>query len=123
MSRAKGTPPPTATNPETAREQMDEALRLLQRMRRTMTAMLDAVETGDAAPTSREVLQKASELEQLARMALGIEARFNEWRERHDGSYLADGAIDFDAVRTQLECRITRLRDCCRDPGDADRSE
>ncbi|SHJ10972.1 hypothetical protein [Wenxinia saemankumensis] len=112
MTDHRTDPPPV---PPGLADLLDESLALLRSVRKSVRRVLDAVEDETGEFTIRDLVQKAGELEQSLRMALQIEIRFNEWRERHDGTYLAPDEIDFDAVRADLGCRIARLRQCCQD--------
>ena len=91
------------------RAQIQSSSLLLASVSQTLTAVLDQVRAGNLAGL-KDIAKKHGELETALGRAHETERKFNEWQRRQSGA-LADGEIDFDAVRDEIGRRLDRLRD------------
>lgn len=81
------------------------------------------LQRGEDAKTG-DIKRTLTEVRQLVRLAAELEMKIAERDIRDHGLARAGHAIDFDAARAQIGCRLDRLRRCCRQgtvPGGADR--
>ncbi|SLN59666.1 hypothetical protein [Pseudooctadecabacter jejudonensis] len=101
-----------ATEQKLAAERIEEARQLQRNINRTLKAVLDLVESGDLGEIDKLPKQMA-QLNNVFAETRKKEAEFNG----QFGTGLADGDIDFDAVRYQIGCRLRRIRKCCRSQG------
>ena len=53
-----------------------------------------------------------ADIRQWLRIAMETEAKLNETRKQSGGGTKAGHAIDFDQARSQIGCRLDRLRRC-----------
>lgn len=99
----------TATDQEPAAERIEEARRLIETISETLTTVRDLAQAGnlkDVDLLPRQVARLTDAIADLKKR----EAEFNE----KFGAGLADGDIDFDDVRYQIGCRLSRIRECCK---------
>lgn len=90
----------------------------IEQVRRTMTyltellaLMEDEVMEGD--PTAiKDAAKLLVEIRNWSKLAMETEAKFEERAKRKEGA--AEGyALNLDAARTAIGCRLARLRRCC----------
>jgi hypothetical protein len=82
---------------------------------REMGAMLERGVTGHRAIA--QMARNQIELERAVARILEAEQALNEWHDGRDDDGRGAGTrgdIDFDAVRHEIGCRLSRLRECCR---------
>lgn len=92
----------------------------IEQVRRTMSyltellaLMEDEVMEGDSGAI-KEAAKLLAEIRNWSKLAMETEARFEERERRRDG--IAHGyALDLEAARASISCRLARLRRCCRD--------
>lgn len=78
-----------------------------------LALMEDEVMEGDVGAI-KEAGKLLAEIRNWSKLAMETEARFEERERRRDG--IAHGyALDLEAARTTIGCRLARLRRCCRD--------
>jgi hypothetical protein len=93
------------------RQAVDDARSLLVQVRTTLSALLREAAEGNSTNLT-EVVKKQSELESALRRVFETEQKYDDWQRKSRGGQEPD-AIDFDAIRVQIGCRLARLRDCC----------
>lgn len=89
-----------------------DSVLLLTSVRSTLAALLRAV-VASGGPT-KEVMTKQLELESALKRAFDAEQKYHDWLDK-SRDRLAPGEIDLDAIRTEIGCRLHRLRSCCAD--------
>ena len=98
-----------ATDQKPAAERIQEAKQLYVTIGETLNSVLDLVHAGDFKDI--DLLPK-----QMSRLTDAIaevqkrEAQFND----KFGDGLEPGDIDFDVLRRDIGCRLSRIRRCCR---------
>ena len=100
------------TDLEMAAERIKEARQLHATIGDTLNAVLELVRAGDFKDI--DLLPKQmSRLTDTLNEVRKKEAEFND----KFGSGLAEGEIDFNALRREIGCRLGRIRRCCRPKG------
>lgn len=101
---------PTDRTP--AAERIEEARQLYQTIGETLSTVLDLVNSGDFKDI--DLLPK-----QMARLTDAIADVSKREADFHDkfGDAIKQGDIDFDALRVEIGCRLSRIRRCCREEG------
>jgi hypothetical protein len=82
---------------------------------RDMGALLSGVEEHGLRAVTL-LAQKQIELERAVARILEAEKAIHDWLDRTGGTRGGagpQGDIDFDAVRYEIGCRLSRLRECC----------
>lgn len=98
-----------ATEQKTAAERIEEARQLNRNISQTLKAVLELVEAGELG----EIALLPKQMAQLNTVVAEIRKREAELDDRN-GSQLAEGEIDFDALRREIGCRLGRIRRCCK---------
>lgn len=103
----------TLASREEIEQHFSDSIALLRHVRRTLSDLLDQVESGETSAL-KDIGLKQSELESALKRAFEAEERYNDWHARNSGVTNA-AEIDFDALRQDLACRLQALRDCCQE--------
>ena len=98
---------------------IDDTVTALTSVRETLADLLRA-EQRDRRGSIREISAKLKELESALVRAIDTEQKYHDWKSRRDGATDRRGGgrdddLDLDAVRSQIGCRLARLRECCRE--------
>ncbi|MWD29244.1 hypothetical protein E0K89_017320 [Aquicoccus sp. SCR17] len=67
------------------------------------------------SPKPGDIKRTLTEVRQLVRLASELEMKIAERDIRESGLHRPGYAIDFDSARSQIRCRLDRLRRCCRE--------
>lgn len=97
------------TEQRSAAERIEEARRLHETIHETLTEMLDSIKSGDLQDVTlvpKQVTRLTDAIGDLRKK----EAEFND----KFGRGFEDGEVDFDVLRSEIGCRIRRIRRCCR---------
>ena len=92
-----------------AAERIEEARQLHRNINQTLTAVLELVQAGDF----NDVALLPKQMAQLNNVIVESQKREADFNGRY-GDGLEDGDIDFDQVRRDIGCRLSRIRSCCR---------
>lgn len=92
---------------------LEDSVQELRRMAEDLKAQIAAGEDADIANRSKELEQAG----RLIRSCQKVEECFVEQHHRKAGIAQGGYALDLDAARTEVGCRLARLRRTC-DPGD-----
>ncbi|MGV6847170.1 MAG: hypothetical protein ACWA5A_02195 [Marinibacterium sp.] len=87
---------------------LQESIADLRKTALALKRQIEAGETGDLAGSTREI-QSA---EQLARHCMKTEVALAEICNRKAGIVRGGYALDLDAARSEIGCRLGRLRQC-----------
>jgi hypothetical protein len=92
-----------------AAERIEEARQLHRNINQTLNAVLELVQAGDLDDLALLPKQMA----QLNNAITESQKREAEFNGRY-GDGLGDGDIDFEQLRRDIGCRLSRIRTCCR---------
>lgn len=97
------------TEQKVAAERIEEARQLNRNIVQTLRAVLELVEAGDF----KDIELLPRQMAQLTNVFADSRKREAEFEGKF-GNELAQGEIDFDALRRDIGCRLDRLRTCCK---------
>ncbi|MCC5973554.1 MAG: hypothetical protein JJU42_09755 [Rhodobacteraceae bacterium] len=89
-----------------------DCMKLVVTARDRLGVLLDLAQVPEDAAL-RDMADTHHELEKALRRVLEAEARLYDFTSRQAGRD-RPGHIDFDAIRNEIGCRLSRLRECCR---------
>ncbi len=93
-------------------EEFDAVRQTLAHLTRSLRGLEGEVMAGDAAAV-REAAKLLADVRTWNRLAIDMEARFEDRRKQQEG--IVDGyALDLVEARRTIGCRLDRLRKCCR---------
>ncbi|MEE2945556.1 MAG: hypothetical protein VX444_10310 [Pseudomonadota bacterium] len=103
----------TPENSSSVEEEFDAVRQTLAHLNQSLRGLEDEVMAGDAASV-REASKLLADIRTWSRLAIEMEARFEERRKQQAG--IVDGyALDLIEARRTIGCRLARLRRCCRE--------
>ncbi|NDV00839.1 hypothetical protein [Pseudoroseicyclus tamaricis] len=106
-----GTPPALVPEgglqAETAR-----TLKTLIKTRQQLEAAVDKMDPDEDDAAAKEIAALGRKLAEALAYAYETERRYNEWVAKQAGDGTA-GELDLADIRTQVGCRLARLRSCC----------
>ena len=98
------------TDVEAMTKYREDAVVLLQAVRSSLADLLRRVMEGETGAV-KDVSSKQAELESALKRVFEVESKYHDWIRRERGA-VAPGEIDLDAARTEIGCRLHRLRSC-----------
>jgi hypothetical protein len=97
------------TEQKSAAERIEEARQLHRSITKTVGAVLELIEQGEM----NDIALLPKQMTQLNAVYADIQRKEAEFNDKF-GTGLAEGDIDFDALRREIGCRLNRIRRCCR---------
>ncbi|MCE8506909.1 hypothetical protein KQ247_00305 [Ruegeria pomeroyi] len=92
-------------------QSLENSIRDLRNAAEDLQKRIRAGEDGDLAGYGKQMGQAAS----LIRECQKVEASFAEQVRREAGIAQGGYALDLDRARSEIGCRLARLRKCCRE--------
>ena len=97
---------------ETEKSKLVEAIRLAEGQLDALTTLaakrLEDVKVGDEG-----AVKTAEELRRLVKIAIELETRHERERKR-DAGFAGGFGLDLEQARSQIRCKLGRIRRCCR---------
>jgi len=88
---------------------LEQSVRELRQVAESLRADIEAGEHADVTARTRELEQAG----RLIRSCQKVEECFVEQQQRQTGIAQGGYALDLDAARLEIGCRLARLRACC----------
>ena len=105
---------------ETDKSRLSEAIRLAEGQLDDLTSlaaqMLEEIKAGEPDATKAAV-KTAEELRRLVKLAIDLEAR-NERERKRDAGFSGAYGLDLDKARSEIRCKLGRIRRCCKSEAD-----
>ncbi|MDG1737801.1 MAG: hypothetical protein P8L68_15490 [Paracoccaceae bacterium] len=101
---------------ETEKSRLTMAIQLAEGQLDDLTALaaslLEEIKAGDVDAV-KSAVKTAEELRRLVKLAIDLEARHERDRKR-DAGYSGSYGLDLDKARSDIRCKLGRLRTCCQ---------
>ena len=97
------------TDQAKAATRIEEVQQLYETVGETLNDVIKAVKAGEF----KDIDQLPKQLTQMTGLAVELRKRETAFNDKY-GNELAQGDIDFDALRREIGCRLGRIRKCCR---------